>query len=380
MSEVPGNGQAAMPAPPPETLPTPPPSEVQRRPRPRAPAAILVLAVLAVGYTLWATQDLVLPILLAVFFALLGNPFMRAMQRVRIPRFLGALVLVAAGISGTVWLGMQLVGPAQEWMREAPRQLRSLGPQLEKITRPVQQANEAAENIARAAGGATTGGKPVQVVRTEAADPYKALTATPRAIASVLAVVLLTYFFMVFGQDLQRNAIALLPSRQQKRLTVEIMQAIESEISRYVLTISVINLAVGMVFAALLHLVLDMEWQQALLWGTMAFLLNYAPYVGPLMGVIATLLMGVMVYDETWQKLAPAAMYLGLHTLEGQIITPLVLGRQMAISPLILVLVLMVCGWLWGIIGLLLAVPMLVCLKIVLSRVEGWEGWAKLLE
>ena len=78
--------------------------------------------------------------------------------------------------------------------------------------------------------------------------------------------------------------------------------------------------------------------------------------------------------------LAPAAIYLGLHTLEGQIVTPIVLGRRMALSPLILILALMVFGWLWGIVGLLLAVPLLVCVKIVLTRIDGFEGWARLLE
>ena len=81
------------------------------------------------------------------------------------------------------------------------------------------------------------------MVRTEVNDPYKALTATPRLLASVLAVVLLTFFFMVYGEDLQRNAIALLPTRQQKKLTVDILHSIEREISRYVLTITVINVA-----------------------------------------------------------------------------------------------------------------------------------------
>ena len=89
---------------------------------------------------------------------------------------------------------------------------------------------------------------------------------------------------------------------------------------------------------------------------------------------------GFVNFDDLWQSLAPAAIYLGLHTLEGQIITPIVLGARMALSPLVLILALMVFGWLWGIVGLLLAVPLLVCVKIVLARIEGMEGWARLLE
>lgn len=347
--------------------------------RPRAPASLVVLATLAVGYTLWATQDVILPVLLAMFFALVGNPIIRVLQRLRVPRFIAALAVLCSGIALAVLLGQQLVQPASEWIREAPRELRSLAPKLQKLAKPVQDANKAAENIARAAGGENTA-RPVQVVRTEVNDPYRVLTTTPRMVASILAVVLLTFFFMVYGQDLQRHAIALLPDRQKKRVTVEILHTIEIEVSRYVLTISVINVVVGLVFAACLHFGLDLPLEQALLWGTLAAILNFAPYVGPLIGIVAMLLMGFSSFSDPLESLLPAAIYLGLHTLEGQIVTPIVLGKRMALSPLILILALMVFGWIWGIIGLLLAVPMLVCVKIVLTRLEGMEGWAKLLE
>jgi len=263
-------------------------------------------------------------------------------------------------------------------VRQVPAQMRDLAPKLRNLVKPMQEANKAAENIARAAGGENTA-RPVQVVKTEVNDPYKVLTSTPRLLASVLAVVLLTFFFMVYGQSLQRNAIALLPGRQQKRITVEILQSIEREISRYVLTITIINALVGLAFAVALYF-LGVPLDEALLWGTMAALLNFAPYVGPLIGMLIMLLMGFVAFDDPLYAVLPAGIYLGLHALEGQLITPIVLGKRMALSPLILILALMVFGWLWGIIGLLLAVPLLVCVKIVLSKIEGMEGWAKLLE
>ncbi|MGV8922450.1 MAG: AI-2E family transporter [Thermomonas sp.] len=362
-----------------ETSLPPPTADVSVQTRPRAPFALVVVAALAVGYTLWAAQELLLPVLLAIFFALVGNPILRALRRLYIPRFLGALIVLTAGIAIAIVLGQQLVKPAGEWISEAPQQLRKLTPKLQKVTKPVQAANEAAENIARAAGGETTG-KKVQVVKTEVNDPYKSLTATPKAVAAILAVVLLTFFFMVYGQTLQRAAIALLPDRQQKKVTVDILQAIETEISRYVLTISVINMVVGLIFAGCLYFFLAIPLDEALLWGTMAAILNFAPYVGPLIGIIVMVLMGFATYPTPLQALLPAAIYLGLHTLEGQILTPIVLGRRMALSPLVLILALMVFGWLWGIIGLLLAVPLLVCVKIVLTRIEGMDGWARLLE
>src|SRR5690606_13646138 len=217
-------------------------------PRPRASTALVVLATLAVGYTLWAAQAVLLPVLLAMFFALVGNPLLRGLRRLWIPRFLGALLLLLAGLAATVMLGRQLVVPASEWVQQAPRELRLLTPKIKRMTEPMQQANQAAQTFAQATDSNGKSAK-VQVVTIQDSDPWKWLTAAPKMIASILAVVLLTYFFMVFGENLQRNAIALLPTRQRKKITVDIMQAIEREISRYVLTITLINTAVGMILA-----------------------------------------------------------------------------------------------------------------------------------
>jgi len=345
--------------------------------RPRASTALLVLATLAVGYTLWAAQDLLLPVLLAMFFALVGNPIIRLLRRLWLPRFLAALLVLAGGLAATGALAWHMAPSAVAWASEAPRAMRQLAPKLRELARPMHEANKAAENFARAAGGQT--GRAPQVVRTAVDDPYRMLTETPRLLASLLAVVLLTFFFMVYGENLQRNAIALLPGRQQKKFTVGILHSIEREVSRYVLTISLINTLVGLLFAGVLYL-MKVPLSEALLWGTMVALLNFAPYVGPLIGLLAMLLVGFITFDGLWPSLMPAAAYLVLHTIEGQVVTPIVLGRRMALSPLVLILALMLFGWLWGIIGLLLAVPLLVCVKLVLARVEGMEGWARLLE
>ncbi|HZX80657.1 MAG TPA: AI-2E family transporter [Lysobacter sp.] len=345
--------------------------------RPRAPTAVVVLAVIATGFTLWAAQGLILPVLLAMFFALVGNPIIRVLKRVYVPRFLSALLVITLGFAGTVLLVEQLVQPATEWIREAPRGVRSLAPKLREMVRPVHEANQAAQRLASAAA-AGSDSRSVQVVRTETRDPYRWIATTPKVVSSVLAVVLLTFFFMVYGENLQRHALALLPTRQQQKITVDILTSIEREISRYVLTISVINAIVGVVIAVVLNAI-GVPTQEALLWGTMAMLLNFAPYVGPLIGILTLLLMGFLRFED-WMALAPAGIYLLVHTLEGQLITPIVLGRSMRLSPLVLILSLMVFGWLWSMIGLLLAVPLLVCVKLVLSRIDGMDGWARLLE
>jgi predicted PurR-regulated permease PerM len=362
--------------------PVPPPADpggvaTAPPPRPRSSPAAVVLATLAVGFTLWATQDLLLPILLAAFFALIGNPILRGLRRLYVPRFLGAAGVLAGGIAAAILLGSLLADPAGDLFRQLPREMRQLAPKLREFAKPVQEAKKGAENIARVAGGEEAGA--VKVVRTEVNDPYRALTATPRMIASVLAVVLLTFFFMVYGDGLQKKVLRLLPGAQQKRLTVEILESIERELSRYVLTISVINALLGLVFAGVL-LGLGLPLPEALMWGTLAGVLNYAPYVGPLIGVAASLLMGFVHFDDPLHALAPAGVYLLLHAIESQLVTPIVLGRRMALSPLVLILGLMVFGWLWGFVGLLLAVPLLACTKLVLERLDGMEAWARLLE
>jgi len=345
--------------------------------RPRASTATVVLATFVTLFALWATRDVLIPLLLAMFFALIGNPIIRALRRLYIPRFLGGLLVLGAGLAGTGMLVNQLVEPATTWVHEAPAELRDLAPRLRALLRPMQEANKAAQSLAQAASSGSS--KPVQVITTETNDPWSAFLTTPRWIASVLAVILLTYFFMVYGESFQKKAIAMLPSRQQKRVTADILMAIELEVSRYVLTITLINFIVGTLLALILFAI-GLPLQQALLWGTLAAILNFAPYVGPMIGVGVMLLMGFVTFHGVFASLLPAMVYLGLHVLEGEIVTPIVLGRRMAISPLILILALMVCSWLWGMAGLLLAVPMMVCVKIVLSKIDGLTPWANLLE
>jgi len=345
--------------------------------RPRASGAQVVLATLASLFALWATRDVLIPLLLAMFFALIGNPIIRALKHLYVPRFLGGLLVIGAGLGATGMLVNQLAEPAAVWVRQAPAELHQLAPKLRALLRPVQEANTAAQSIAQAASSG--GAKPVQVIRTEVNDPWSAFLTTPRWVASVLAVVLLTYFFMVYGEDFQKKAIGMLSTRQKKRVTADILMAIEVEVSRYVLTITVINFFVGALLAGILFAI-GLPLQQALLWGTAAAVLNFAPYVGPMIGVALMLLMGFVNFQGLFASLLPAMVYLGLHVLEGEIVTPIILGRRMAISPLILILALMVCSSLWGMAGLLLAVPMMVCVKIVLSKIDGLTAWASLLE
>jgi predicted PurR-regulated permease PerM len=205
------------------------------------------------------------------------------------------------------------------------------------------------------------------------------LRAAPGALAVVGAIILLSYFFVVYGLDLQQRALALLPSRHQKRVTADILSTIETELSRYVLTITTINIVLGCLVALGLAAI-GLPLGDALLWGALGGLLNFAPYVGPVIGVSMLTVVGVVAFDTPERMLLPPLVYLGLQLLETQVVTPIILGKRWSISPLVVLLWLLFCGWMWDIAGVLLAVPILVCFKIVTERVEGLQGWSKVIE
>ena len=346
------------------------------------PVHLLALVVFVAGC--WAGKELLVPILLGLFLSLVANPLVWKLQKLWMPRWLAGIFVVFGGLALALTITTQLATPAGDWLQRAPTALREVAPKVRGLVRQVNEANKAAASVAAAAGASPSTGSRAQAAALAQAQPkapnlWSLLRGAPRLIAIIGAVILLSYFFVVFGVDLQQRAIALLPHRYQKRLTVEILGVIEGELSRYVLTITLINLVLGGLVAAGLTAI-GLPLGDALLWGALGGLLNFAPYVGPVIGVSMLTVVGVVAFDEPSKMLLPPLIYLALQMLETQVVTPIVLGKRWAISPLVVLLWLLFCGWLWGIPGVLLAVPILVCFKIVTERVEGLQGWSKVIE
>jgi predicted PurR-regulated permease PerM len=347
--------------------------------RARTRSLLVILVAIAVLYTCFLARELIVPVLLAVFLALCGNPIVARLQRVWIPRWISALAVVLGGLAAAVLAGSFMLAPAAEWLREAPRELRQHLPALRELTKPIEEATKATESLEKLAEVGPPAPPPVRVIEPSRRNLVSILTEAPRALASVLAVLILSYFFMVYGEDLLRRFVTVVPGWRQKRVTVDILRSIQNDISRYMLTISVINIGVAIATGLALYGI-GLAPLDALLWGTVAGVLNFAPYVGPLVAAIAFTLVGLVEFSNLGQALLVPGAFLVLHLIEGQFVTPLILGRRMAISPVILLLWLFLWGWMWGIAGLLLAVPMLVCFKIYCSRVEGMKGWAMMME
>ena len=204
----------------------------------------------------------------------------------------------------------------------------------------------------------------------------QALSAAPAILAGIIITILLTFLFLLHGDDLLRKFVTLAPHLRAKRDLVEATRHAQSELSMYVITITLINAALGLATAGALWL---LHVHDPLLWGGIAAILNYAPFIGPLITAVALTVVGFAEFPTPALAFAPPAAFLGLHLLEGQLITPHLVGRRLALDPVMVFLAMLVFGWMWGVAGLLLAVPLLTCAKIIAERIENGEAMVTLL-
>jgi len=204
------------------------------------------------------------------------------------------------------------------------------------------------------------------------------LFAGTRSFASgFFTTVLFLYFLLVSGDIFLRRLVEILPRFSSKRQAVDISQQIESDISAYLVTITIMNAVVGIATGVIMWLT---GIGDPILWGTVAFLLNYAPILGPTLGVAIFLLAGLLTISTLWQALLPAGLYLGIHLVEGETVTPMLLARRFTLNPVLVILSLVFWFWMWGIPGAILSVPMLAITKIICDRVRPLAALGHFLE
>jgi predicted PurR-regulated permease PerM len=333
--------------------------------------ALLTLALL---YTVTLVKALIIPLVLAAFIGLALNPIVARGTRHHIPRWLGASVLMVTLITGIATGISMLTGPALSWLHSAPSQIRSFIPKLEHFTRPLEAAGRATQTLVN--------GHPARPDASQnpgdiAISVWDVLANAPKVLAAVLTVLLLVFFFLVYGDLILRRLVEIAPSFGYKRHAVSIVRGIQTEVSRYILTTVAINLTLGVVTAGMLYF---LHMPDPLLWGTVATFANFIPYVGAIVTTTTLLFVGMIHYDELSRALLPAVYFACITAVEGNLITPLILGRRMRVSPIAVLIWLLVWGWLWGVPGALLAVPMLTSAKLIAERVRGWTWFAQMVE
>jgi len=181
---------------------------------------------------------------------------------------------------------------------------------------------------------------------------------------------LATYSFAASSKFCRRSATS-------GRQAVDISQQVEEDISAYLVTITAMNAAVGVATALAMYFC---GLGDPLLWGATAFLLNYIPILGPLFGTVIFLLAGMLSFDSLWWALLPPALYFGLHLLEGETLTPMLLARRFTLNPVLVILSLVFWFWMWGVPGAILAVPLLAILKIICDRLRPLKAFGHFLE
>ncbi len=328
--------------------------------------ALSGLFILALFYTLYFGRAFFLPIVLSLLLSLLLSPVVRGLKKFHIPEALSA-ALIVLGMLGLLGFGIvQLATPAYEWMGKAPQSLRKIESRIRDLKRPVQtmsQATQQVENITKAAGVPDT----AKVQVTTETLGQRMLSRATELVADAVVMFILLYFLLASGDMFLRKLIKVLPSLGDKKRAVEIARQIETEISTYLVTITLINVVLGLAVWGLLALI---GVPNPLLWGVLAIFANYIPLLGPLLMISVLMMVGLLTFPDFPHALMPPGAFLGLHFLESYLLTPMILGRRLTLNPVVIFLGLIFWGWLWGIAGALLAVPIMMVLKIFCEHSE----------
>ena len=337
-------------------------------------AALVLTAVVAS-----IASELLIPLILAALLAILLRPLVRGLEKLRVPPYLGALVVVA-GTSAILIGTLQLAqGPATRVLEDLPRAAARVADELHALKRSMGDGNSFSQTMEVFEDFQDGAGSQLQRVQIEPVPlDTQLLSIGATVVVTGLGVVLLVYFFLVHGDTLFRRLIEITPTLTDKKRTVEIVRAVQSDASRYLLTITVINIGLALAVAGALW---ALGVENAVFWGLVAGTLNFVPYLGAAIVTGALLLVGFGDPANVGPiaALTPAIVYMLINAVEANGLTPWLLGRQFAINPLVILIWLMLWGWLWGVPGVLLGVPMLVCAKVVLSRVERFQAWAVLM-
>src|SRR3954471_2256181 len=361
-----------------DLVPDPPPRRRFRRPADIKSMALTGLFILASFYTMYFMRAMLLPLVLALLLSYLLVPLVRALGHIKIRPLFGAAIVLVALIGGIVYGVSRLSEPASGWIEKAPYSLQQLKEKLLPLKKPIEKVAQATGEIDKltAPEEPPSPSQPQTVVVKHNALSEVFLTQGPEFVASTVVMFILLYFLLAYDGVFLTKIIKITPRLGDKKKAVSIMRDIEEHISRYLLTITLINIGLGAAVGITVHL---LGLRNPVMWGAMVALLNYVPYLGALTGIICMTLGAVLSFDSLGYALVFPAAYLVIAILEGNFITPVVLGRSLTLNPILILISLAFWGWMWGISGMILAVPILATFKIFCEHIEPMAPVAEFL-
>lgn len=344
-------------------------------PTPVWAVALTGLFVLAVIYTLYLAADIFVPVAFAILLNILLSPITRGMEKIGIvPRISAALTMITL-VAIVGWAIAALAEPAEQWLADAPKTVRELKAQALETKGKFAEIQQLAEEVEEITS-VDTASMPQPVVVEGPGILEGLLGGLPSMITASAIVIFLTYFLLASGDGILRRLTRCARTWSRRRRIVTISREIQNDLSVYLGTVTIINICLGAAAALILYL---LEFPNPLLWGTMIGALNFAPYVGALASVLVLTVVGLTSFESIAQGLTAPCAILVLTTLEGQVITPSVLGSRMSLHPAVVFVSVLMWGWLWGVAGALMAVPIMTSLKVWIDHLPAQQHWGAFL-
>lgn len=336
-------------------------------------AVIGIFFILLFG-ALYLTASLVLPVVIALLFALVMSPIVRFMRRrLKVWEPISAFVLVVGTTTVLVSGFYMLSDPIAQIVSDAPRYARAVDRELESLRARIarlEQAQETVEETTEETIETESSDEPERVVIEEPGLLSSATTLAPQLLASIAFALIFLYFLLASGDLFYQKLVHAMPTLSDKKRALHIAHDIERELSRYLLTITVINSSLGIAVGTALW------WTgmpNAAVFGALAALLNYIPYIGSLAGMALVGVIALAEFGELYAALIPVLLYFACTSVEGQLITPTVVGRRLEMNAAAVFLSVAFWGWIWGIAGMFLAVPVMVTIKVFSAYIEPME-------
>jgi predicted PurR-regulated permease PerM len=330
-------------------------------------AALVLFAVLTAAYI---AAEVILPVILAVVLKLLLQPGMRFLARIHIPRSVAALLLILTVFGVIAGVGAAVSSPAKSWAERLPQGLPRIEERLRFLSQPIVKVNDLLHKADHMGQSVVDSGANLGLTGI-------LFRGTENFASGLFETILVLFFLLVSGDTFLRRLVEIMPRFKDKRQVVDISQQVEGNISAYLLTITLMNALVGVATAAVM-------WAcgvgDPILWGVVAFLLNFVPIMGPFLGIALFLFAGLLAIPTLWLALLPAGLYFAIHVVEGETITPILLARRFTLNPVLVIIPLIFWFWMWGVPGAILSVPMLAITKIICDGIKPLNSIGHFLE
>jgi predicted PurR-regulated permease PerM len=321
--------------------------------------ATVGLFILAFGTALYFCRPILLPVLAAVVIGMTLAPVVKAVARRGISPWVTAVILGAVLLAAAVTAVTLLAQPVSEWLAKAPDIGMTIKQKLYVLDRPLAALRELQQVLLPSTGNSVA----VEPSQLGMVTPVLAFV-TPAVVQLLLFFVTLI-FFLATQMDFRRYAVSFFASRDAKLRFIRIANDIEQNLASYVAVVTVINFVLGVLVAAGAWL---FGFPSPILFGVMAMVLNYIPYVGPACIAFILFAIGLVTFPSLGYALVPPAAFVALTTVEGHIITPTILGRRLTLNPLAVLLALAFWTWLWGPMGAFLAVPLTIVSLVTINH------------